>query len=119
MNERGWFTLLVRGLGLLFTLLALRSAAGLGANLLVAWFNTPRNQAFTPLTGTNMSSYTIAQGLTALVPLGAGLYLLFGGGRMIDWLCKSVVGRCVACGHRLAGDEPACPECGVRSRPAS
>ena len=119
MNERGWFTLLVRGLGLFFLLSSLGSVSTILGGLLISWFNAPRNMPFAPFSPASGMQFSLLQGLAHLAPLLGGLYLLFRGGRLIEWLCRSVVGRCAACGHRLSGDEPACPECGVRTRPAS
>ncbi|MFI4897735.1 MAG: hypothetical protein ACIARR_07910 [Phycisphaerales bacterium JB059] len=118
MNERGWFTLLVRGTGLWFTLSSIRGVGSLLINIGFVWYEkinpTPGNVRF-PST----STISISGNGGAVLSLLAGLSLLFFGGRLIDWLCRSVVGRCVACGHRLSGEEPVCPECGVRSSPAS
>lgn len=115
MNERGWFTLLVRGLGLWFTLSGISGAAYFVVALLIAWVNTPRNQAFAPLTvfGGTGWQFSLAQGLGQAATTLAGLYLLFRGGRLIDWLCRTVVGRCPSCGYRIQAGQPACPECGV------
>ncbi len=118
MNERGWFTLLVRGLGLLFSLTSLSGVAMLLSQAIVSWVNTPSGQQFAPLTTFGGAySYILPQGIASMIVLGAGLYLLFRGGRLIDWLCKSVVGRCAACGYRLQADQNACPECGVLCSP--
>lgn len=119
MNERGWFTLLVRGLGLFFALSASGSVSTILAGLVVSWINKPPNTQFAPFGAGSTMQYSLLQGIAHLIPLAAGLYLLFSGGRLIDWLCKSVVGCCTACGHRLGGDEAACPECGVRIRPTT
>lgn len=118
MNERGWFTLLVRGTGLWFAVSSVRGVGSLLLNLGFIWYEKINPNPAT-IRFPSTSTISISGNGGAVLGLIAGLYLLLFGGRLINWLCESVVGRCVACGHRLPGEEAACPECGVRTRPAS
>jgi len=118
MNERGWFTLLIRGGGLVAVLASVR---GVGAlfGLIGVWVYrslVPGN----PGSRTIFSvEYLIQVGVGSFFLLLAGLYMLIFGERLINWLCKGVVGTCVGCGYRLDGGEIECPECGVRTRSSS
>ena len=118
MNERGWFTLLVRGTGLWFAISSIRSVGSLLVNIGFLWYESV-NQNPAGVRYPSTSSISISSNGGSVLGLIAGLYLLFFGGTLVNWLCRTVVGRCVACGHRLSGDEPACPECGVPVRAAS
>jgi hypothetical protein len=118
MNERGWFTLLVRGTGLWFVASSARGVGALLLNLVFVWYEKI-NPNPTGVRYPSTATISISGNGGAVLGLLVGLYFLLFGGKLINWLCQSVVGRCVACGHRLTGEEPACPECGVRTRSAS
>jgi hypothetical protein len=112
MSDFAWFRLLVRGIGILLL------------GLSVPMFLWGVGSAFTDqLRDASSSSsrdalMTFLYRVPYLVGYGAqaafGLYLLFGGQRLVELAIKGVRGRCGVCGYDLAAvTAPVCPECGT------
>ncbi|HZW09108.1 MAG TPA: hypothetical protein VFF69_04320 [Phycisphaerales bacterium] len=111
MNARGWFTLVVKGIGLWAVVFG-------AAGLVEAYFGRPSRQglAFMGAGGPPlMTTSDIRSMADELVWLVAGAYLLFGGKLLINGFCAEVVGRCPKCRYDLAGvaSGAKCPECGA------
>ncbi len=122
MNERGWFTLMVRGFGLYLLISGLTQLMPTVSNLLRQGVVVSRPAAAAGATGTiannNQFSWLVWQSLAPVAILALGLYFFFGGAWVIDKLCREVVDRCRRCGYDLR-EAPGgiCPECGTVLRP--
>lgn len=107
MSHRGWFTLVLRAIGVYF----------LGSTLshLVAFFSeivlaVVQGRA---MASTEWMSWTLDQ-LGLVLQAGFGFYLLFGADRLVTYCLSSVQGLCPRCGNDLRGLGLACcPECGT------
>jgi|GEM_PF-4191491 len=115
MSERGWVTLVVRGIGLACTVAGLFGAAPMifmGLWRLVSPFLGPSAQGTTIFSGLDFGWY-LWQGGASVVQIGLGLYLLFGARWLIDRIAGEATGGCRACGYPVDESNPACPECGT------
>ncbi len=113
MADYTWFRLLVKGIGIVVlgmgmpelishisSLLQSLAMAGPGGALAGApWFFWYTQAGF---------------GISSLLQIAFGLYLLFRGQWLVDRCLRSVYGRCPACDYDVRG-VPAvtCPECGI------
>lgn len=126
MTERGWFTLLVRGVGLWLAAIGLMRGVETASNYFVtysqqqAFFFGSQPQTFWggTATPTPVVREIVAVAIPSLIPMLVGLYLLFGGGWIVNRLCRSVIGCCQVCGYRVDSldDLGRCPECGTQPR---
>lgn len=112
MNERGWFTLMVRGIGLTFAGMGLYGAASLlfmaVLQLLSPWWPASYAQSGR----FDNWSYVLYSSIGPLVTLAMGLYLVFRADWLIARFCREVVGRCARCGYDTSGlTSGQCPEC--------
>ena len=117
--HRNWFTLVVRLLGILFV--------GLGITKLISsWFLIYLIQK---VNGPSLNSGDIIRWTLALIgataQVGFGVYLLFGGERLINWCLRSAERMpssavCIHCGYDLSMSKgKQCPECGSSEQPSS
>jgi hypothetical protein len=122
MNERAWFTLMVRGFGLYLLISGFTQLTPSLANFFRPGVVTSRpagggaGGALVP-TGPQIS-WLFWQSLAPLAIFALGAYFFFGGSWLIDRLCREVVDRCRRCGYDLR-EAPAgvCPECGSALKP--
>jgi hypothetical protein len=111
MNERGWFTLLVRGVGLVFAGKGLYGTLGL-VLFALAQLVSPLWPGLSSWGPVDNWSYLFFISLGPLVCFGLGLYLLFRGDWLVDRFCRETVGRCGRCGYDVTGVAAVdCPEC--------
>lgn len=124
MNERGWFTLMVRGFGLYLLISSLTQLMPTLSNLLRQGVVSTRQGAGAggaatgAVASNNQFSWLVWQSLAPVAILALGIYLFFGGAWVIDKLCREVVDRCRRCGYDLR-EAPGgiCPECGTLLKP--
>lgn len=121
MNERGWFTLMVRGFGLYLLISGVNQLMPTLSNFLRQGVTSARPAAgsATGAVATNSQlSWLVWQSLAPVAILALGLYFFFGGAWVIDKLCREVVDRCRRCGYDLR-EAPGgiCPECGTALKP--
>jgi hypothetical protein len=122
MNERGWFTLMVRGIGLYLLVTGLAQLFPTLTNFLRQGMSGPRPAGTAAATGAAAGSpqlvFMLWQSLAPVAIMALGLYLFFAGTWIIDKLCREVVDRCRRCGYDLR-EAPGgiCPECGTSLKP--
>jgi hypothetical protein len=121
MNERAWFTLMVRGVGLALLGVGLYSVGSLILNLFFVLIDPWVNQMGSSGVSSPWDSWEYirftAGGPAVLIVVGA--YLVFGGRWLIDRFCREVAGRCARCGYDLSGGSAVCPECNVPNKPVA
>ena len=106
-RHRGWFTLLIRAIGLWLTVDASRSV--IGTLFWVADLLSPKAAGARPVDATQVI-WTV----WGLVTFALGVYLLLGGRRLVDWCLRSVDGICPRCGYDIRNvRDGVCPECGL------
>ena len=110
MSELAWFRLLLRGIGVLVVLQLTPGLIGYLAYLPDVLggggWASPRYaaQIFASISGYGLS-------------LGLGLYLIFGGSKVMRLCTRDLIGRCPVCDYpltKIVGS--VCPECGVPIR---
>lgn len=112
MNERGWFTLLVRGIGLTFAGMGLYGSAALLLTAVVQLLSPWWPAGFSISGRLTDWNYLLYAGAGPLGSLLLGLYLLFKADWLIARFCREVVGRCGRCGYDISGlTSGECPEC--------
>jgi hypothetical protein len=113
MSEVAWFTLLLRAVGLLIIAQMSPGFVASLAYVVTAWdepFNT------SPMLRIPMIATVLGYGLA----IGFGMYLLFGGRRVVRLCVRDLIARCAVCGYPLVKiTGPVCPECGVPVRSES
>lgn len=115
MNDRSWFRLLVRGIGMVILGFSAPKVIVLVAGVIAALSSSGTQGVFQD----DYLLQLVVAGLACLVQLAFGIYLLFFGDGLIRLCLRDVDARCVHCQHSLvgvAGDR--CPECGSGIRPA-
>lgn len=112
MKHRNWFTLIVRLVGILFIGLSI-------TNLLNTAFSFFISIVFLDISiPTNEIVRSVMTIVGYLAQLSFGLYLLFGGERLIDWCLRSAERMpssavCIHCGYDLSMSKgKTCSECG-------
>jgi hypothetical protein len=108
MNDRAWFPLCVRGVGLLL--------AGVGAPRLIdqivrtgEWLHGVSSTGWTWFGVLATCGYLAA----AASQVALGVYLALGGREVVAWMLADDAARCPACQYDLRGVEGrACPGCG-------
>ncbi len=109
MNDRSWFRLAVRVVGLIMM--------GLGAphvlSLIGFILQTLSENGFGNF-GFVFLFRSLIGGLGSCVQLGFGVYLFFFADGLIAACLRDTVGRCPACQYDFRGStSPKCPECGL------
>lgn len=113
-THRGWFTLLMRATGIFLIVSTMSHGLYFVVSILSAVMEAQAQPTANWL-------WWILGELAYLIPFGVGLYLLFGGQRLVRYCLASVPGLCPECGfdRGVAASGP-CPNCGVSpSAPAS
>lgn len=107
MTQRGLFRVLMRAIGLYFSIE--------GAVMLVYH---GLSIAYTSMSGNSSSRWLESVLLSIVYSLGqllAGLYLVFGGRLVLDQLFPRGTDRCHECGYDLSRTTaPVCPECATK-----
>ena len=107
MANRAWFTLLVRAIGLL----TIGWALPMGVHFVVEIVRTLLSGSSE---GVREFGLLILYNAGTIASLAFGLYLFFGGRRLIAWCLLGLRDLCPGCGYPLEGLVGAvCPECGV------
>lgn len=106
MKHRGWFTLVIRAIGIFFLGSTLSHLVAFISSIVFAVMQSRATPS------TEWLSWGVGQ-LGVLLQAGFGFYLLFGADRLVTYCLSSVQGLCPSCGYELQGvSQPRCPECG-------
>ena len=109
MSRFVWFRLMVRLVGLWLVATSAPSVVG-GLISLISMLILPG--AFP---GGGVFWLQLAWPVASSLELGAGVYFLFFGKRLIAWCLRDVDNSCGRCGYDISGvNANACPECGMR-----
>jgi hypothetical protein len=105
MSEIAWFALLLRAIGLFILVDKLPVTVGYLSSLA---------QLFSDYSDPFWAASIVLGLLGYLAADAVGVYLLFGGKRIVRFCVRDLVARCAVCGYPLAKVVgPVCPECGV------
>lgn len=111
MNDRSWFRLLIRAIGLIMLGLSVPRLVALGVSVI----NSLREYQGTLPSG-YLEGYALA-GAESAVQAAFGVYLLFFADGLIRLCLRDVGARCDNCQYSLVGvPGDRCPECGAPIR---
>ena len=109
MTERGWVTLIVRGVGLVLLGIAIYSGLDVLSTFSMLW----SMQSQIAGQGYGDWSYWLPQLISPALQLAFGAYLVFGARWLIDRIAREAASGCRACGYPVDKVNPNCPECGT------